>query len=723
MSSEFTPAASQHAVRGRRARHGRARSRRPATLIGWPRSFVSCLTMRSRTRRRAPHVEVSAERENGQVAARGSRSRHRHQAHGPPAHLRAVLHLRRRAGLRARTRDRARAGRAHGGQPRRRVRARAARRSRCELPDMNRASRSSSGRRRLLGARLAADSSSDARPAREQTGRRHPPAWRSSARSASRGPSTRSAIYRAEAAGVVTVLSVFGDGGGDGGLLGRGDQGTPRGLGTGFVVSRDGQIATNAHVVTDGEGASLRDAREVYVQFADGNQVPAKIVGVDPNADVGLLKVDPKGLRPARRCRSGRAPDVQVGEPGGGDRRRRSASRSRCRSASISATDRTITSLTGFDIAGALQTDAAINHGNSGGPLRQRARPGDRHQLADPVDRRRRRGRRLRGAGRHGQALARPAAQGRQGLLRASSASRPSPSIRSSAGSFGSRPTTARWSRRSCTTARRRRPGIGRRQRLDPLPGRALRDRRRRDRRRSTVTASASPRTTSAAIARCSPGRRSSVGYVRDGTERTLEVKLGEPPGRVGVSLDADAAARRWSPSSRCELRDHVLPQLGSHAGRAHVQARRRRRRHVRDRRGGRGATSSGWLTRARARGRLLLGGPRTGRAVRPRRRRCWSSIRSTARGRRWRASSRRACRSRRRPLGDDEPTMGDVEVGCVVEIKTGRAFVAERAGVGVAGRRAASAARPTRPTSTGCSGPTASAGARRGRRSRCWPS
>ena len=62
------------------------------------------------------------------------------------------------------------------------------------------------------------------------------------------------------------------------------------------MVSPNGDVATNAHVVTNGQGAG-RQADEVYVQFADGNQVPAKIVGTDPNADVALLRVDPKGLR------------------------------------------------------------------------------------------------------------------------------------------------------------------------------------------------------------------------------------------------------------------------------------------------------------------------------------------------------------------------------------------------------------------------------------------
>ena len=112
-----------------------------------------------------------------------------------------------------------------------------------------------------------------------------------------------------------------------------GDGGDQGGVGSGFVVSRDGEIATNAHVVTTGEGAEIKRADQVYVEFADGNQVEAKIVGHDPNADVALLKVDPEGLtlRPLplghrqRRCRSARRWRRSA---------RRSARSSRCRSAS-----------------------------------------------------------------------------------------------------------------------------------------------------------------------------------------------------------------------------------------------------------------------------------------------------------------------------------------------------------------------------------------------------
>ena len=168
-------------------------------------------------------------------------------------------------------------------------------------------------------------------------------------------------IYRRQARGVVTVISEFEGGGGP---LQPSSQ---DGLGTGFVVSRGGEVATNAHVVTMGEGSSIRRARAVFVQFRDGNQVPAKIVGQDPNSDVALLKIDPRGLelRPLPLGSSAKLtvglPVAAIGSPFG-----------QTESLSvgvISGLDRTIQSLTNFQITGAIQTDAAINRGNSGGPL------------------------------------------------------------------------------------------------------------------------------------------------------------------------------------------------------------------------------------------------------------------------------------------------------------------------------------------------------------------
>ncbi|MGH2945855.1 MAG: S1C family serine protease [Solirubrobacteraceae bacterium] len=173
------------------------------------------------------------------------------------------------------------------------------------------------------------------------------------------------AIYESEAPGVVTVISLFGSDGLDS-LLGGGDGGGA-GVGSGFVLNGEGEIATNAHVVTQGEADALRRAREVYVEFADGNQVEAEILGADPNADIALLKIDPAGLN-LRPLPLGEGAGVEVGEPVAaigspfGERQSLSVG-------VISAVDRSIESLTNFAISGAFQTDAAINPGNSGGPL------------------------------------------------------------------------------------------------------------------------------------------------------------------------------------------------------------------------------------------------------------------------------------------------------------------------------------------------------------------
>jgi S1-C subfamily serine protease len=172
-------------------------------------------------------------------------------------------------------------------------------------------------------------------------------------------------IFKNEGQGVVTVISLFGTGGLDSVLGGGGDGG---GVGSGFVLNGDGEIATNAHVVTQGQGKAAEKAREVYVEFADGNRVEAEIVGQDPNADVALLRVDPKGLT-LRPLPLGSSSNVPVGSPVAaigspfGERQSLSVG-------VVSAVDRDIQSLNGeFAIPGAIQTDAAINPGNSGGPL------------------------------------------------------------------------------------------------------------------------------------------------------------------------------------------------------------------------------------------------------------------------------------------------------------------------------------------------------------------
>jgi S1-C subfamily serine protease len=175
-------------------------------------------------------------------------------------------------------------------------------------------------------------------------------------------------IYDREAPGVVTVISLFGSGG-LGSLLdpNGGDSRGDSGLGSGFVLNGDGEIVTNAHVVTTGEGTSIKRARAVFVEFGDGNRVQARIVGHDPNADIALLEIPTGGLR-LDPLPLGSSSEVRVGSPVAamgspfGEEQSLSVG-------VVSAVDRDIESLTDFRISGAIQTDAAINPGNSGGPL------------------------------------------------------------------------------------------------------------------------------------------------------------------------------------------------------------------------------------------------------------------------------------------------------------------------------------------------------------------
>ncbi len=172
-------------------------------------------------------------------------------------------------------------------------------------------------------------------------------------------------VFVRDGPGVVTIRSVFAGEGDEGVILGDGDQ---SGLGSGFVISASGEIATNAHVVTQGEGEEIRRAREVYVRFADDNQVAAEIVGFDPNADVALLRLRTTAGLTLRPLPLGQSSDVRVGASVAaigspfGEEQSLSVG-------VVSATDRAIESLTGFQTLGAVQTDAAINQGNSGGPL------------------------------------------------------------------------------------------------------------------------------------------------------------------------------------------------------------------------------------------------------------------------------------------------------------------------------------------------------------------
>ncbi|MEA2459458.1 MAG: hypothetical protein QOC95_2430 [Thermoleophilaceae bacterium] len=166
------------------------------------------------------------------------------------------------------------------------------------------------------------------------------------------------AIYKRLSPGVVTVISTADP-----------KQADKAALGSGFVIDAQGYVATNAHVVR-GDPPKLQRATTVYVKFADGNRVPAKVVGDDLNSDVALLKVNPAGLT-LTPLRLGRSSNLTVGSPVAAIGSPFGESQSLSVGV-ISALGRDIDSLTAFKIGNAIQTDAAINHGNSGGPLLDR---------------------------------------------------------------------------------------------------------------------------------------------------------------------------------------------------------------------------------------------------------------------------------------------------------------------------------------------------------------
>ena len=137
--------------------------------------------------------------------------------------------------------------------------------------------------------------------------------------------------------------------------FGQTQQGTA--TGSGFVVSSDGYIVTNDHVVA---GAST-----VTAKVGDGKTLTAKVVGTDASTDLALLKVDASNLTPLALADSDQVqvgdPAYAIGNPYGLDRT--------LTTGVISALQREISSPNGHTINDVLQTDAAINPGNSGGPL------------------------------------------------------------------------------------------------------------------------------------------------------------------------------------------------------------------------------------------------------------------------------------------------------------------------------------------------------------------
>jgi S1-C subfamily serine protease len=134
---------------------------------------------------------------------------------------------------------------------------------------------------------------------------------------------------------------------------------TTESLGSGFVIDKTGHIVTNEHVIAG--------AQKIQVSFSGQDQIPATVVGKDPSTDLAVLKIDAHA-RALTPLELGNSDTVRVGDsvyaignPFGFTRT--------LTSGIVSAIGRQISAPNSLPIDNAIQTDAAINHGNSGGPL------------------------------------------------------------------------------------------------------------------------------------------------------------------------------------------------------------------------------------------------------------------------------------------------------------------------------------------------------------------
>ena len=167
-------------------------------------------------------------------------------------------------------------------------------------------------------------------------------------------------VYKLVSRGVVEITTTS-NGGNDSSPMPFpfGGQRSQRAQGSGFVSDGDGHVVTNYHVVAR--------AKSISITFWDGSKYSAKVVGSDQSTDLAVLKVDAPAskLHPLSLGDSGKLDVgdgvVAIGSPFGLEET--------VTTGIVSALNRNISATDRYSITGAIQTDAAINHGNSGGPL------------------------------------------------------------------------------------------------------------------------------------------------------------------------------------------------------------------------------------------------------------------------------------------------------------------------------------------------------------------